>query len=114
MTKLLLVATPLALFAAFVVARAALGRPVSRHLLNVSSSVLLLGYIAATAGLGIFWVANQQLPPFDLHYLFGYGTVALVALHLFFNLPIVFRTIARAGSTERKKSPPPSRRTFGI
>jgi SagB-type dehydrogenase family enzyme len=54
--------------------------------LNAGSSLLLLAYLAVTAGLGIFWVANQHLPVFDWHYLFGYVLVALVLLHLAFNL----------------------------
>src|SRR6478609_9127473 len=52
-------------------------------------------YLLATASLGIFWVANQQLPVFDWHYLFGYGTVLLVTLHLAFNFPVVWRFFAR-------------------
>ena len=30
-----------------------------------------MAYLLCTAGLGLFWVANQQLPVFDWHYLFG-------------------------------------------
>jgi len=41
--------------------------------------------LGTTAGLGIFWVANQHLPVFDWHYLFGYATLALLVLHLAFN-----------------------------
>ena len=63
----------------------------SRHGVNVHTSILLMLYLLGTAGLGIFWVANQQLPVFDLHYLFGYATIALVIVHLVFNLPIVVR-----------------------
>ena len=59
--------------------------------LNVHTSVLLLAYLLGTAGLGIFWVASQQLPVFDWHYLFDYATLLLVALHLVFNFPIVLR-----------------------
>lgn len=45
-------------------------------------SLLLLAYFLITASLGIFWVARQELPVFDLHYLFGYLTMALVLLHV--------------------------------
>jgi len=31
----------------------------------------LFAYFAITTGLGIFWVARQELPVFDLHYLFA-------------------------------------------
>jgi len=71
------------------------GRRPSRLALNVASSLLLLGYLLATAGLGIFWVANQQLPVFDWHYLFGYATLALLLLHLGFNLRVVWRALSR-------------------
>lgn len=70
-------------------------RAPSRFALNVHISLLLLAYLLCTAGLGIFWVANQQLPVFDWHYLFGYATVLLVALHLFFNLPVVLRWLGK-------------------
>ena len=71
------------------------GRAPSRFALNLHISLLLLAYLLCTAGLGIFWVANQQLPVFDWHYLFGYATVLLVSLHLFFNLPVVLRWLGR-------------------
>ncbi len=32
--------------------------------------------------MGIFWVARQELPVFDLHYLLGYVTLALAMLHV--------------------------------
>ena len=85
MPKLLWVALPLLAAAAWLCWRVLRRRLPSRLGLNVATSVLLLGYVATTAGLGIFWVANQQLPVFDWHYLFGYATLLLVALHLAFN-----------------------------
>lgn len=91
MPKVLLVALPILILAAVVAALAGRGRVPSRHTLNVVSSMLLMAYVLTTAGLGIFWVANQQLPVFDWHYLFGYGTVLLVALHLAFNFRVVWR-----------------------
>lgn len=96
MGKLLLVAAPLALYAVGYVARAALGRRPSRHALNVELAVLLTLYFLVTAGLGLFWVANQQLPPFDLHYLFGYATLALFVAHLIFNTRIVLAYFRRS------------------
>lgn len=92
MPKILWVALPLLLGAAGMLLWMLVSRRLpSRHALNVASSLLLVLYVAATAGLGIFWVANQQLPVFDWHYLFGYATVLLVVLHLSFNLRIVWR-----------------------
>ena len=90
MPKLLWVALPLLLASALVGLQVLRQRPPSKRTLNVGSSLLLLGYVLTTAGLGIFWVANQQLPVFDWHYLFGYGTVLLVAVHLAFNFRIVW------------------------
>ena len=96
MSKLLWVALPLLVAATLLALQALLlRRAPSRHALNIWSSLLLTGYVATTAGLGIFWMANQQLPPFDWHYLFGYTTVLLVALHLAFNFPIAWRYLTR-------------------
>jgi len=63
--------------------------------LNVWSSLFLMVYVLGTAGLGIFWVANQHLPVFDWHYLFGYATVLLLMLHLAFNFRVVWQHLAR-------------------
>jgi SagB-type dehydrogenase family enzyme len=110
MPKLLWVALPLLIAAAVLAVQVLRGRAPSRHAINVAASVLLLVYVATTAGLGIFWVANQQLPAFDWHYLFGYGTVLLVSLHLAFNLPVVWRFFARRRTTAtgptRSQGPP--------
>lgn len=95
MPKLAWVLIPLAAYAAALAVLAWRGRTPARLALNVHTSLLLLAYLLATAGLGIFWVANQQLPVFDWHYLFGYATLVLVAVHLVFNLPIVIRWLAR-------------------
>ncbi len=91
MPKVVWVLLPLALYGAWLGVAAARGRLPPRQSLNVQTSLLLVTYLLATAGLGIFWVANQQLPVFDWHYLFGYCTVLLVSIHLFFNLPLVVR-----------------------
>ncbi|WP_284619555.1 SagB/ThcOx family dehydrogenase [Aquabacterium humicola] len=98
MPKLLWVALPLLAALAWLALQWLRGRPPSRLALNIGASLLLLAYVGTTAGLGIFWVANQQLPVFDWHYLFGYGTVLLVLLHLGFNFPLVWRWITRRGA----------------
>jgi len=90
-SKLLWVLLPLLLCLGVVSILALRGRRPGRLGLNVLSSLLLLGYVLTTAGLGIFWVANQHLPVFDWHYLFGYATVLLLAIHLAFNLRVVWR-----------------------
>lgn len=86
MNKLVWVFLPLLAAALLAGALALRGRLPTRARLNAISSLLLLVYLLATAGLGIFWVANQHLPVFDWHYLFGYATVLLLVLHLVFNL----------------------------
>lgn len=91
MSKLAWVMLPLLLAAAWLAWRAMRGALPSRLAMNIGFSLLLLAYVGTTAGLGIFWVANQQLPVFDWHYLFGYGTVALVTVHLAFNARVLWR-----------------------
>lgn len=95
MDKLAWVAAPLVLALAAVGWLAARGRPPSRAELNALFSVLLLIYVVATAALGIFWVAHQQLPVFDWHYLFGYATVLLLVIHLAFNLRAAWNVLRR-------------------
>jgi SagB-type dehydrogenase family enzyme len=91
MLKLLAVLLP-ALLGALVLAGWALTRgPPPRRAVNAVLSLVLLVYAATTAGLGLFWVAVQQLPVFDWHYLFGYAMLVLLALHLAFNLPTAWR-----------------------
>ncbi len=95
MSKALWVALPLLVVAALLLMQTWRRRPPSRQTLNAVSSLLLAAYLLATAGLGLFWVANQQLPVFDWHYLFGYATLGLVVLHLAFNLPAAWRQLTR-------------------
>jgi hypothetical protein len=85
MTKLMWALLPIVVAAAGVGWLALRGRMPSRPALNAWFSLLLMAYLLATAGLGIFWVANQQLPVFDWHYVFGYALLTLVAVHLGFN-----------------------------
>lgn len=94
--KILWVVLPLALYAAYAAATAFRRRIPIRQVFNAQTSLLLMLYLLATAGLGVFWVARQQLPVFDLHYLFGYATLALIAVHLTLNLPLAWRHVTRA------------------
>jgi SagB-type dehydrogenase family enzyme len=97
--KVVWVLLPIAAYGVVLGIAALRGRAPSRQAANVQTSLLLMAYLLATAGLGIFWVANQQLPVFDWHYLFGYCTVLLVTIHLCFNLPSAVRWLrgARGG-----------------
>jgi len=105
MDKLLWVAAPLLLALAALGWMAWRGRLPSRVGLNVGFSLLLLFYVLGTAALGIFWVANQQLPVFDWHYLFGYATVLLLVVHLAFNLRVVWQVLRRGAGRRREPAP---------
>ena len=89
--KIIWVLLPLSIYAVYVAVLTWRGRAPSQLALNVQTSLLLIAYLLTTASLGVFWVANQQLPVFDWHYLFGYSTLLLVSVHLIFNLPVVLR-----------------------
>jgi SagB-type dehydrogenase family enzyme len=102
-SKIVWMGLPLGLYAAYAGWSAWRRRPPKRRAVNMHTSLLLMGYLLLTAGLGIFWVANQQLPVFDLHYLAGYATLLLVALHLSFNLPTALRGLRRRQRAERSK-----------
>jgi SagB-type dehydrogenase family enzyme len=95
MHKLVLIFGPIAIYLISLLIRAASGKGPTRHGFNVELAVLLSLYFLATAGLGVFWVANQQLPPFDLHYLFGYATFGLVVAHLALNARIVLSYVRK-------------------
>lgn len=56
-------------------------------------SLLLTVYLLVTVGLGIFWVAHQHLPVFGWHCVFGYSLLVLVAVHLGFNVRLMWRTL---------------------
>ncbi len=116
MSKLAWVLLPLLLAGAVAVALVLARRPPTRIALNVVSSLLLLVYLSITAGLGIFWVAQQHLPVFDWHYLFGYATVALLAVHLAFNFRIAWQWLRRRAAVRHAPPtvpPGPDRPRFG-
>lgn len=106
--KLIWVLLPIFLYAVILAVLVWRGRIPSRLAINVQTSLLLMAYLLTTASLGIFWVANQQLPAFDWHYLFGYSTLLLVSIHLLFNLPTVWRWLKgkfTANSGPQQKPP---------
>jgi SagB-type dehydrogenase family enzyme len=104
MSNAVWILSPLALLMAYLIARRLAGRALSRHLTGVVVSLALLVYFAITAGLGLFWVARQQLPVFEPHYLFGYAAVVLVTVHVAWNAPIVLRTFL---GPPRRRGPRP-------
>jgi len=103
--KILWVVLPLALYAAYAAATAFRRRIPVRQVFNAQTSLLLMLYLLATAGLGVFWVARQQLPVFDLHYVFGYATLLLVAVHLTLNLPLAWRHLTRRSRPTPRAGP---------
>jgi len=115
MSKLLGVFLPVALLLGWAGVRLVRQGARARHALNIQSSVLLLVYFALTSGLGIFWVANQQLPVFDWHYLFGYATLGLVGVHLLFNWRVVGAYLRRRSwrSADRHPSGEPAVEALG-
>jgi SagB-type dehydrogenase family enzyme len=89
MTFTLLVLIPVVLAIVYALYRTRINRPVTKRSLDTFLGLLLLAYFLITSGLGIFWVARQELPVFDIHYLFGYATVLLVLVHVVLNWPMV-------------------------
>ncbi len=116
MPKPVWIALPLVLYLGYALVRAGLRRPLPRRALHVHTSLLLAGYFFATAGAGVFWVANQQLPAFDLHYLLGYLTAALVLLHLTLSAPSVLAYLRGPRREAREPRAPrgPSRAWPGL
>lgn len=112
MLKIAWVLLPFMLYGAYLIGRRLLhASRLSRLDLNVHLSLLLLLYLAATAGLGIFWVANQQLPVFDWHYLFGYAMLVLLVVHLYFNLPMAWHALRTPNQDATARAPGLGRRT---
>lgn len=68
----------------------------SRRSANVAVALVLLLYVVVTAALGVFWVARMDLPVFDWHYLFGYGLLLVLALHLALQVPSLAAFFRRA------------------
>ncbi|WP_338847192.1 SagB/ThcOx family dehydrogenase [Massilia sp. W12] len=102
LTQILFAAAPLLLYAVWLGWRFVRGNPPPRFAINVQLSLWLMLYLMITAGLGLFWVANQQLPVFDWHYLFGYLMLLLCGVHLYFNLPLVWRYWRRPGAQKQQ------------
>ncbi len=103
MPKILLVLLPLVCYGLWLLVQVLRKRVPTRMALNVHTSLLLMVYLLGTSGLGVFWVASQQLPVFDWHYLFGYCTLLLLILHLSFNLPMVLHWLRRPSQTRASK-----------
>lgn len=89
------------------------GRLPPRAKLNAVFSLLLLLYLLATAGLGLYWVAWQHLPVFDWHYLSGYALLGLLAVHLAFNARALWHHLGAPGRRPgRAAAAAPARRPW--
>lgn len=80
--KLILVPAPLILWLLWLVLRTALGRLPTRASVTIGLSIVTLVYFLLVVGTGIFWVARQELPVFDWHYLPGYLLLLLTLAHV--------------------------------
>jgi SagB-type dehydrogenase family enzyme len=107
--RALWVFAPIAALGAFVVVRIWLGKPLTRRALDITIALLLLAYLAITAGLGLFWVARMDLPVFDWHYLFGYALLVVAAAHVSLQL----RGIVRFFRPGALRAPSPQSGTKG-
>ncbi len=73
---------PVALFLMWLGLRTALGNRPSRFVATTVFSLVLLLYFLVVVGTGIFWVAAQELPVFDWHYLPGYILLIMTLVHV--------------------------------
>ena len=96
--KLWVAAAPLVLLALWAGVRA-LQKRLDRRSARVAVALTLLLYALSTAALGVFWVARMDLPVFDWHYLFGYGLLVALSLHVALELETLvahFRRVSPA------------------
>lgn len=80
--RFLLFLSPLGIYLGWLLIRLLMRRRPSRFEVSVGLSVLLLLYFLTSVGTGIFWVAAQELPVFDWHYLPGYILLLLGLAHV--------------------------------
>jgi SagB-type dehydrogenase family enzyme len=80
--KVVVLVSPLGLWLLWLIARRAFGHKPTRASVTVGLSLLTLLYFLVVVGTGIFWVATQELPVFDWHYLPGYLLLALTLTHV--------------------------------
>jgi SagB-type dehydrogenase family enzyme len=81
-SKLILYLSPVAVWLLWLLWPTVRGRRIGRPRLTVGLSLLVLVYFLAVVGTGIFWVAAQELPVFDWHYVAGYILVLLTLTHV--------------------------------
>ena len=93
---------PVGLFLLWFVGASLAGRQPRRFTVNVVLSLVLLLYFLGAAGTGIFWVATQELPVFDWHYLLGYILLLLVIVHLVLNWSHVTALLRRRAPAAAK------------
>lgn len=101
--RLILFLAPLGLWLLWLLLPLIRGRKVARARLTVGLSLLVLVYFLTVVGTGIFWVAAQELPVFDWHYLPGYILALLTLTHVvlhWHNVTLFLRRSAPAAMVE--------------
>ncbi|MBP6875431.1 MAG: SagB/ThcOx family dehydrogenase [Candidatus Eisenbacteria bacterium] len=81
-SKFMLFLSPLAVWLLWLLLPLARGSKITRQRLSIGLSLLVLLYFVTVVGTGVFWVAAQELPIFDWHYLPGYILALLTFLHV--------------------------------
>ena len=81
-TRFAIFLTPLMVYLLWLLAKLLFRRRPTRFEVSVGLSILLLVYFLAVVGTGIFWVAAQELPVFDWHYLPGYLLLLTALAHV--------------------------------
>jgi len=99
-TRFLLFLAPLGVYLGWLLFRLARGKRTNRFETSTGLSLLLMVYLVSVAGTGIFWVATQELPVFDWHYLPGYILLLVATVHVLFHwnsIALFFRRRAPQG-----------------
>ena len=81
-SRFLLFFAPIGVYLVWLLLRLALKKRPSRFEVSTGLSLLLLLYFLTVVGTGIFWVAAQELPVFDWHYLPGYLLLLVAIAHV--------------------------------
>ncbi len=81
-SRFVLVFLPLALYFLWLGVRVVKRSRPNRFTATTAFSLVVLAYFLAVVGTGIFWVASQELPIFDWHYLPGYLLLAVALVHV--------------------------------
>ena len=82
MSRFVLLLFPLALYLLWLGVHLAIRSIPNRSTATTAFSLVVLVYFLTVVGTGIFWVATQDLPIFDWHYLPGYLLLTVTLVHV--------------------------------